>query len=854
MSKVTRIAYSKYLNSGKYERLQEIAHHLGVLRSEVWQRYGSIAGVGVTHREIRDQWLKDGREFDVPARLWKETLRDAIDDIHMCREAMKVKVRKAIRYHAKDDVNRKRLYTALRYDRWLDNSYLRRMMRKYWKHGHTDVRNQIMLDTGCYTAFGHGGQAWIAVMSLEHSNRIAIPLNTNRQPSGTLRLILRDDRVEVHYAVDAEINCSTRPSGDKAIGVDKGYTEAFTDSDGDVHGAGLGKILSAESDYNKRKYQRRNKLRAIAEAKPHKRGRIVRNNLGSKKLNRRKRKHKARLRDIAFGAAHSVVDKASTVVSEDLTSPISGRSFGKNQNRRLSIWVKGLLAEAITSATTRRSSVHCIVNAAYTSQTDSRYGVLLGHRQGDRFYCFDGVVLGADMNAARNILARVDDPDIRLYTSYKNVKRILQERTEQTKRLGLLNQDTSCNDRAPVSLSTVSELPLTKFEQVERNRCWMIPFCKVKLDSGEIPAVVETLESGWIGKGPRVAEFEKALAEYVGVEASHVVALNSCTSALFLSLKSLNVGPGDEVITTPLTFCATAHVIEHTGARTIFADVNPVTWNISPWSIKSVLSQSTRAVVPVDLYGLPCAMAEIRMAVGEYWQVAVVEDAAHALGATVGNKMVGTLGNEMTALSMYPTKNVASPDGGVVVCRHIWHADAIRKLSSFGLTTDAWSRVSQEQYTEPGVTSLGYKAYWNDVAASIALVQLNTYPERLKRRRVIAHRFLEVLAEFDVRAQRDDPGHVWHLVTFRLGDGFPDNMTVIRRLRDAGLGAAFKYRPLHLEPYYQKKYSLRPDDFPIATDLASRLVNISPSPALTDDEVDRACEILRKVLQNAEQD
>ena len=465
MSKVTRIAYSKQLNSGKQERLAEIANRLGLLRSEVWQRYGSISGVGVGHRDIRDAWLAEGREFDVPARLWKETLRDTMDDIRLYREAAKVKVRKAIRHRTKDDQERKRLYTALKYDRWQEDDYLRRMMRKYCKHGHTDVRNQIVLDVQCYTAFERNGQAWISVMSLKRGKRIAIPLNTSRLPSGTLRLILREGRVEVHYAVDAETACSVKPSGSGKIGVDKGYTEVFTDSDGDVHGDGLGMALSAESDHLKVKYQRRNKLKAIAEAKPKKRDRIEKNNLGRKKMDRRRRKHKARVRDIAFKAAHSVVDKASTVAAEDLTSPIAGKSYGKNQNRRMSAWVKGELSEAITSVSQRRSSTLRMVNCAYTSQMDSRYGILLGSRKGDAFYCFDGVVLDADTNAARNILARLDDPDIGVYTPYSDVKAILRERTEQKQRLGLLNQDTSCSGVKQLSLplSTVSELPLINF-------------------------------------------------------------------------------------------------------------------------------------------------------------------------------------------------------------------------------------------------------------------------------------------------------------------------------------------------------------------------------------------------------
>ena len=466
MAKVTRIAYSKNLNQGKYYQLLKIASRLGRLRSEVWQQYGSIKGVGKTHREIRGRWLAEKREFDVPARLWKETLRDTFADIVMYRESAKVKVRKAIYKRTEDESERKRLYTLLKSNRWLEDDYLRRMMRKYFKHGKTQVDNQIILDTGCYTAFERNGQAWIKVMGPERGKRIAIPLDTNRLPSGTLRLILRNGRIEVHYVVESD-ECCTKPCGDKKIGIDKGYSEVFVDSDGLVHGDGLGEKLSAESDYLKTKYQFRNKLKAIAEANPHKREAILKHNLGRKKLVKRKQKHTKQVRDKVFKAVHSVVDKGKIIACEDLSAQIkSQKQYRKDTFRRLSGWVKGLINEALQSVSQRRGSTLVFVNCAYTSQMDSRYGVLLGHRNGEKFYCFDGVVLDADENAARNILARKDDPEIQSWTPYKEVKSILLERTEQFKqRLGLLKQDSSCNElKFKLPLSTESELPLNNFE------------------------------------------------------------------------------------------------------------------------------------------------------------------------------------------------------------------------------------------------------------------------------------------------------------------------------------------------------------------------------------------------------
>lgn len=443
MSKVTRIAISKNLNQGKYDQLAEIAARCGRLRTEIWDRYGTavgVAGVGLSHREIRDAWLAEGREFGLPARVWKQTLSDVMSDIQACREAAKVQVRRAIWQHTGDKQERIRLFSLLKSDRWTEDSYLRRMMRRYWKRGHTRVRNQIVLDTQCYKSFELKGKVWLSITGLVPRQRIAIPLNTTVSPTGTIRLILREGRVEVHYAVDEQEVTVTRPPGEQVVGVDKGYSEVFTDSDGDHHGEGLGEMLSAESDHLKLKNARRNKLHALEQKhtsrNPAKAARIRANNLGRKKLNRRRKAHRQRVRDLVFKAAHSVVDKAEVVASEDLTAPIKSRGYGKNQNRRLSGWVKGVIAEALDSVTRRRGSALRLVNAAYTSQMDSRHGVLLGERRGDSFYCFDGVVLDADQNAARNILARLSDAEISLYTSYRQVKDILVRRTEQFKTAG----------------------------------------------------------------------------------------------------------------------------------------------------------------------------------------------------------------------------------------------------------------------------------------------------------------------------------------------------------------------------------------------------------------------------------
>ena len=437
--KATRIIKSKNLNQGKYEQLEQQAEKLGNIRSTVWHDFGSINGLEVkSDRQIRDQWLKEKRQFKVSANAWKETLRDSFGDIKAYREAAKEKIHKIIYKKTNQPIE---FYKLLKSEQWISNNYLRRLMRKHWKHGKNHTNNQIIVRSDNYTTFQQGGCAWIKIPSLQKGKRIPIPLNTNIEPKGTLRLILNNGIVAVHYTIDIQ---ETKNCGNATVGIDKGYTEVFMDSDGVEYGKGLGKILTKKSDKLKQKYQKRNKLKAIINKKPHKKQNIIDNNLGRKKLNRQANKTKSQVQDIIYKATHKLVDKAEFIAAEDLTSPIAGKRFGKNVSRRLSAWTKGVIATALNTISHRRGSSVILVNSAYTSQMDSRYGILLGKRSGDSFHCFDGAVLQADENAARNVLARLHDLEIDRWTPYKKVKSILLERTERH-RLGLLNQDSSCN-------------------------------------------------------------------------------------------------------------------------------------------------------------------------------------------------------------------------------------------------------------------------------------------------------------------------------------------------------------------------------------------------------------------------
>lgn len=456
--KITRILYSDKLNKGKLAQLKGQAYLLGRVRSEVWQRFGSLAGIKLRDRQIRDKWMEENRCFGVSANAWKETLRDSIADIKAYREAAKDKVKHAIRARTSNDKERKRLYTLLKRDDWQSDPFLRRQMRKHFKHGINHTHNQIIVRADMCKTFALNGQCWLKVPSLIPRKIISIPLKTTIEhaPSGTLRLIIRQGKVEVHYQQEVEV---LQSCGDQVVGIDKGYTEAFVDSDNERYGEGLGKLISKESDHLNQKYRNRNKLRAIARKKPHKRAAIEKNNLGRKKLDKRQDTQVTKLRTLIFTATHRLVDKAGMIVAEDLTSPIASKTnYGKNTNRRLNQWTKGILAEALETISKRRCSSLHLINAAYTSQMDSfSRGLLLGTRKGDKFYRENGEVVQADHNAARNVLARLDDQEIGRWMNFKKVKSILQERTDRY-RLELPNLDSSCVLGNEVS--TESELVL----------------------------------------------------------------------------------------------------------------------------------------------------------------------------------------------------------------------------------------------------------------------------------------------------------------------------------------------------------------------------------------------------------
>ncbi len=459
MSKVCRIIHSLDLNKSKYDELALQAKMLGKIRKEVWHRFGSINAVGINHRQIRNKWVKSRDFSPLPAKAWKETLRDTLDDIKLYEEAAKEKVRKSIAERTTGHKERKRLFTLLKGNKWINDIYLRRKMRQYKKRGQTNVKNQIILEYGVYGQFkDENGKTWLKVPSFTRGKPIPVPLNSNIDLRGCLRLILKDGVVYVHYTINQK---TFNKSGDKVIGIDKGYSEAFADSEGNFYGRNLGKILTQETESRNKCGKARNRLYQIAKKKPQKAKNILKFNLGTKKLNNNNKKKKKLIRNIAFQSAHAIVDIAKEIRTEDLSRPIASKIKWKKYNRLMSSWAKGALAESLKSVTKARGSCLRLVNCAYTSQMDSNTRRLEGRRKGDKFYHVNGDVSHADTNAAVNIKHRGDDTEIALYTPYKEVKKILLNRLSAD---GGVN-NSGC-DRPSMTLvaykklaSTESELP-----------------------------------------------------------------------------------------------------------------------------------------------------------------------------------------------------------------------------------------------------------------------------------------------------------------------------------------------------------------------------------------------------------
>jgi dTDP-4-amino-4,6-dideoxygalactose transaminase len=397
-----------------------------------------------------------------------------------------------------------------------------------------------------------------------------------------------------------------------------------------------------------------------------------------------------------------------------------------------------------------------------------------------------------------------------------------------------------------------------------------LPFALPEIDDEAIAEVVDTLRSGWITTGPKTRRFEQAFVEWLqpqgpppGEAALQAMAVNSATAGLHLALEALGIGPGDEVITTTHTFTATAEVVRYLGADVVLVDVDPATLCLDIGAVEAAVTARTKAVVPVHYAGLAADMPAL-LALARRHGLKVVEDAAHALPATVGGAMVGTLGSDATVFSFYANKTITTGEGGMVVTRDASLAKRVQVMRLHGISRDAFDRFTAKVPSwHYEIVAPGFKYNLTDIASALGLHQLRRAHTFQSRRRAIAQAYHAAFADLpvvlppgsvtadatDAATQGNADLHAWHLYVLRLGDEAPVGRDAfIERLFDGGIGCSVHYIPLHLQPYWRDRYALRPERFPHSQHAFERMASLPIYPRMTEADVARVVAAVRRVL------
>lgn len=385
-----------------------------------------------------------------------------------------------------------------------------------------------------------------------------------------------------------------------------------------------------------------------------------------------------------------------------------------------------------------------------------------------------------------------------------------------------------------------------------------IPFALPDIGEEEIAEVNDSLRSGWLTTGPKTKRFEEDFAAFVeeGVEA---VAVNSATAGLHLALEAIGVGPGDEVITTPYTFTATAEVIRYLGADPVLVDIDPQTFNIDPVQVEKMVEERVRirgihpkAIIPVHFAGLSCDMGEL-LRIAHSNGLKVVEDAAHAIPATYQKALIGSLASDATVYSFYATKTLATGEGGMIVTRDPDIAKRCRVMRLHGISRDVFDRYSS---TMPAwfyeVVAPGFKYNMTDLAASLGIHQLKKVWAFQKRRAAMAAHYDESFRDLPLILPPHAPEgeiHAWHLYVIRLKDEAPVTRDrFIELMAQKGIGTSVHFIPLHLHPYWRDSYGLRPEDFPHALSCYERAVSLPLYTKMTEGDQKQVIDAVREIL------
>lgn len=369
----------------------------------------------------------------------------------------------------------------------------------------------------------------------------------------------------------------------------------------------------------------------------------------------------------------------------------------------------------------------------------------------------------------------------------------------------------------------------------------------------EIAEVEAVLRSGWLGTGPRVARFEREFASYKGLSPEQAAAVNSCTAALHVSMAAAGLTLGAEVITSPLTFCATVNAIIHAGLTPVLADVDPVSQCLDADAIEAAITPRTEAILIVHFAGRPCDMERI-MAIADKHKLLVIEDCAHAIEAEYKGQKVGTFGN-FGCFSFYVTKNIVTGEGGMILAREEGHIARAKMLALHGMSKDAWHRFGDKGYKHYQVVEAGFKYNMMDLQAALGIHQLARVETNWRRRREIWHMYQCNFSDLPIElpsAATEGTRHAYHLYTIMIDhqlsgmsrDDFLDRMNRCR------VGTGVHYLSLPEHPYYQKRFGWQPEQWPHATRIGRRTASLPLSPSLSAHDVDRVISSVRAVLRN----
>jgi len=375
-------------------------------------------------------------------------------------------------------------------------------------------------------------------------------------------------------------------------------------------------------------------------------------------------------------------------------------------------------------------------------------------------------------------------------------------------------------------------------------RAGFLPYCLPSIGDEEIAEVVDSLRSGWVTTGPKTKRFEDAFAEYAG--ARHAIAVNSCTAALHLSLAAHDIGPGDEVIVPTLTFCSTANVVEHLGAKPVLVDVD-AHGLVTAETIEDAITTRTRAILPVHYAGQAADLDPI-LALGQRRGIPIIEDAAHASGALYKGRRIGTHGRAV-CFSFYATKNMTTGEGGMITTNDDALAARLRLLALHGMSRDAWKRYTAAGSWFYEVIEPGYKDNMTDLQASLGLHQLEKLDSFIERRRAMAARYTAALSDLEGLAlplELPHNRHTWHLFPVQLTNC--DRGDFIEALKARNIGASVHFIPVHRHPFYRERYGYTPAQFPVAEALYAGMVSLPLYPKMTPGDEQDVLHSVREIL------